>query len=146
MGQLGCFLHGASYTSFIIISPRYVRAYSNKNNNYIDFFQALFKRMGCKIHINERLRQSLWYLGFSTAIFIYCGVSLVQNEFIDSDYHILFYETSNNSRDLLVGFLFLITFYLHTILWEAFMLENLLLGLNYMLFVFATITAYYMRY
>lgn len=103
--------------------------------------------MGCKSYINERLRQSLWYLGFYSSALIYCGASLIRNEFIDSSYRVFLPEHgSGYTSDLLIGFLFLITFYIHTTVWETFIVENPFLGLNYLLLVFATMTAYYMRY
>lgn len=122
---------------------------SSKLNNLLIFliFKAFFKRMGCKAYINERLRQSLWCLGFYSAALIYCGASLIRSDFIDSNYRISMSELKGNtSSDLIVGFLFLITFYMHTAVWEAFILENFLLGLNYLLLVLATMTAHYMRY
>lgn len=103
--------------------------------------------MRCKGYINDRLRQSLWYLGFYSAALIYCGASLIRNQFIDDNYRVLFpaYRNTSTTNDLIIGFMFLITFYVHTSVWECFIVENFLLGLNYLLLVLATITAYFMR-
>lgn len=103
--------------------------------------------MGCKGYINKRLRQSLWYLGFYSGALIYCGASLIRSEFIDDNYRIVYSsERKENSSDLMIGFLFLLTFYMHSALWENFIMENFLLGLNYMLLVFTTTAALYIRY
>lgn len=73
----------------------------------------------------------------------------MKSEFIDNGYRISMSELKvNTSYDLnvFVGFLYLITFYVHTAVWEAFILENFLLGLNNLLLALVTLTAHYMRY
>lgn len=104
--------------------------------------------MGCMGYINERLRRSLWYFTFYTAVLVYFGTTVAGGDIIYAGgYGVLISEhLSSFSSFLTIGYIGLMSFYMHSAIWETLIMENMLVGFNYFILVLATTQALYIRW
>lgn len=94
-------------------------------------FQALLKRMKYKEYIITRIQHSLWFLGFYVTVCIYSTTSLVYNDLAILKTKDFFDSLSTTSGQLVLGFIVMLTFYLHIALWERLKSGDGMLALRF---------------
>lgn len=95
-----------------------------------------------KNYLNQRLHQSLWYIGFYTVALVYCSTT----DWLDHRYRIEL-NTSNFglTSNVFWGFVMLTTFFAHSAFWEGVFNENFSLALTYMLLTLLLLNTYLMK-
>ncbi|XP_064214188.1 uncharacterized protein LOC103314794 isoform X3 [Tribolium castaneum] len=109
-----------------------------------NFLNALLKRMKYKEFIRARLQQSLWYLGFYTTAFIYCSANLIRNNLDLVKLKMPFDSTNAPSGQLILGFIVVLTFYLHSALWERLKYRHGFVAAGYLCLFFFFCFSYFL--
>ncbi|KAL3279044.1 hypothetical protein HHI36_016560 [Cryptolaemus montrouzieri] len=93
-----------------------------------------------------RLKHSLWYLGFYCTAFVYTGATLFQNRVDILGFRKLHSNTYNDiSSDLMIGFMILFTFFLHSAVWEVLQYNAKSIFLSYMLLCSVLLVSFLLR-
>ncbi|XP_063913002.1 uncharacterized protein LOC135129687 [Zophobas morio] len=107
---------------------------------------GLLRKMKCQKYVRTRLQKSLWYLGFYVTACIYCLATLFRNQLQIIKMKEPFDSTNLPSGHLILGFIMMLTFYLHSAFWEGVKYEDATLFLSYLsLFLFLCFS-YFFRF
>lgn len=102
--------------------------------------------MNYKEYIRIRLQQSLWYLGFYSTACIYCSATLIRNNLDIVKLKMLFDSTNTISSQLILGFIVILTFYLHSAFWEKLKYRHGFVAAGYLCLFFLLCFSYFLRY
>ncbi|KAK9884960.1 hypothetical protein WA026_009195 [Henosepilachna vigintioctopunctata] len=83
------------------------------------YYMELFRKMKYKEYSRTRLKHSLWYLGFYCTAFIYTGATIFQNKVDVLGFRKVHLPSQADVTDLVIGFLVLFSFFLHSAFWEV---------------------------
>lgn len=104
------------------------------------------KKMGYKEYMRLRLKYSLWYLGFYGTALWYCGTILAQQEFdVFNVYKFLINSNTKISGNFILGHVMLISFLIHSVIWEAVAKSDFLKAASYLLLASFVILSYLIR-
>ncbi|CAG9827465.1 unnamed protein product [Diabrotica balteata] len=107
---------------------------------------ALFKRLKFKQFERDRLINTLWYLGFYGTGLAYCGAALSQNEVELFNFKNMHVPTNNNlPTQVVLGYTLILTFYLHTSIWEGITKARVVNMLAYLFLFLFILSSYILR-
>ncbi|XP_060525223.1 uncharacterized protein LOC132701380 [Cylas formicarius] len=113
---------------------------------YDKCLHAFLRRLKFKQHVCSRIKDSLWYLGFSGTVLIYCGATLALNEMELFNFKRMHVPSDTNLSDQVVlGYTLICTFYLHTAFWEGIKNGSLSSFIKYLFLAFLCIFSYILR-
>lgn len=107
--------------------------------------QALLRRMKYKEYIRIRLQRSVWYLGFYTTACIYCSATLLRNDIPVIYTNSPFDGTNTPSGHLILGYIVVATFFLHSALWERLKYRHVIVATNYSCLFLFLFFSYFLR-
>jgi hypothetical protein len=107
---------------------------------------ALLRRMKYKEYIRIRLQRSVWYLGFYTTACIYCSATLLRNDIPVIYTNSPFDGTNTPSGHLILGYIVVATFFLHSALWERLKYCHVIVATNYSCLFLFLFFSYFLRF
>ncbi|XP_044262545.1 uncharacterized protein LOC123010002 [Tribolium madens] len=111
-----------------------------------NLLNAFLKRIKYREYIRVRLQQSLWYLGFYTTACIYCCATLIRNNLEIIKLKTPFDSSNVASGQLILGFIVVLTFYLHSAFWERLKYCHGFVASGYLCLFFFFCFSYFLRF